>query len=388
MSLRVEFSSDIESVSPDAWDALSGTQCPFLQHAFLQALERTGCVGGSSGWLPNHALVFDQQQLVAAVPLYVKQHSYGEYVFDHAWANAYHRHGLPYYPKLVSAVPFTPVTSSRLLCLPEINEADIVNAVDTAIKSHCANSDYSSMHWLFLPPDLANSLINKGYLSRQSIQFVWYNRGYSTFSDFVGLFASRKRKNILKERRHVAAQHVRIERLSGTAIGEQDMQDFYLCYQQTYLKRSGHTGYLNRAFFMQLLDKLSHHLLLAKAHNDAGVAGCALFLFDRQGLYGRYWGALQDINGLHFECCYYQGIEFAIEKNLAFFNPGTQGEHKILRGFEPTQCLSSHKLFDDRFHDAVGHFLDQETEALTHYKVDADGLLPFRSDVALVAPNK
>jgi predicted N-acyltransferase len=236
----------------------------------------------------------------------------------------------------------------------------------------------SSMHWLFVEQDISKLLQEHGQVQRQAVQFQWINRQYSSFEDYLTHFNSRKRKNVKKERQKVTTQGIKVVRLHGDNLTEENMRFFYDCYKQTYLKRSGHDGYLSEVFFRQIFRDLPHNLMLVIALKDEQPIASALFIFDQNQLCGRYWGALEEIHSLHFECCYYQGIEFCIEQNIAQFNPGTQGEHKILRGFEPIYCYSNHSLKELSFHEAVERFVEQETPQIERYKENAEKLLPFR----------
>lgn len=351
-----------------------------MHYEFLLALESCAAVCAETGWQPHHGLVYLDGKLAALAPLYIKEHSYGEYVFDHAWAHAYDQHGLNYYPKLVNAIPFTPVSDARILVKPEVSLESLLPELCQQLQRQVRQLNCSSFHTLFVTENFSNTLNKHGFLPRKSVQFEWVNRGYSDFSDYLASFASRKRKNINKERQKIQHAGVTIERLNGKAITEHALQHFYHCYRQTYLKRSGHSGYLNWAFFQQIRQQLSEHMLLVFANLNGKPIASALFFYDHNQLSGRYWGALQDIDSLHFECCYYQGIEFCLEHKIPRFNPGTQGEHKILRGFEPVYCYSNHWLSDRRFHHGVAQFIQQENPHLTEYKKQAESLLPFKSN--------
>jgi predicted N-acyltransferase len=234
------------------------------------------------------------------------------------------------------------------------------------------------MHWLFVEASFSDALIEHQQLQRRSVQFQWFNRQYKDFTDFLQALNSRKRKSIRAERNKVTKAGVTVERIHGKLLQQSHMDFFYLCYQQTYLKRSGHVGYLSSAFFTQILETMHDKILLIIATRDNTAIASALFLFDDQQLNGRYWGAMEEVEQLHFECCYYQGIEFCIEKGIQKFNPGTQGEHKILRGFEPIYCYSNHQLQEPAFHDAVGRFITTENLTIEQYKHNAEQLLPFR----------
>ncbi|GAB3034610.1 GNAT family N-acetyltransferase [Bowmanella dokdonensis] len=379
MKPSLQFVDSAIHIDPNAWTDLARHAGPFLQPGFLLSLEESASVGPGTGWRPRHLLVKDQQKLIGLMPLYVKSHSYGEYVFDFAWAEAYTRHGLTYYPKLVAAVPFTPVPGPRLLLSQDYQESLIWPEVQLALKHLSRQQGYSSLHILFDDKQASKYLLADGWMQRQSVQFHWFNHNYQSFDDFTATFSSRKRKNLKKERSRLQREGIECRRLTGADISAEDIATFYHCYQHTYLKRSGHNGYLNQAFFQSLREQLSDQLLLVQAFRRGRFIASALMLFDQHHLYGRYWGGLEEIDCLHFEVCYYQGIEFCIEQSLHCFNPGTQGEHKIQRGFEPTDCYSLHWLAHADFHQAVGHFLQQEKLHLAQYKRAAQSLLPFRS---------
>ncbi|MDF2178257.1 GNAT family N-acetyltransferase [Aliiglaciecola sp. CAU 1673] len=379
--LRFQFLDSLDNIPASEWNALSTAGCPFLRHEFLNALEQTGCVSGQTGWLPHHLLVFSKEQLVAALPLYVKHHSYGEYVFDFAWAEAYQRYGFQYYPKLLSAIPFTPVPGPRLLLAEGISADDLWPALSQTLAQHCQEHGFSSAHILFPNAEQSRQLQEQNFIKRHSVQFHWLNRGYGDFDAFLNCFASRKRKNLKKERAKLTDYGICCRRLTGTQIDETAMDFFVKCYQQTYLKRSGHRGYLSPAFFDQLRKVLVHQMMLVLAYKAEKPIAASLFFYDDHSLCGRYWGCVQEVDGLHFEACYYQGIEFCIERGLTLFNPGTQGEHKILRGFEPTLCYSNHYIADPAFRHAIATYLQQEAEQVLEYQKDASRLLPFRADL-------
>lgn len=380
-SLSLISKTEFDTLQPSG-----NTTSPFLSYAFLLALEESNSVSKDTGWQANHLIVRDQNQtLIAFVPAYIKSHSYGEYVFDHSWAQAYQQHGLLYYPKLSVCVPFTPVTGPRIL----LQSAELIDPLISYIASikneYLAEHHLSSLHILFSQAALSKRFRTEGFHQRLSVQFNWYNKNFSNFDDYLDSMTARRRRSIRKERKGIAKQATHVKRITANDISPQDMAFFYLCYQQTYLKRSGHHGYLSEAFFKQILSTMPENLLLiiAEQTNDDGmnmpIAG-ALFFFDENGLYGRYWGALREVSGLHFEACYYQGIEFCIEHNIPMFNPGTQGEHKILRGFEPTLCYSNHSMQEPAFDDAVADFVNREAPHIKDYKVQSAQLLPFREN--------
>ena len=366
---------------------------PFIQYAFLESLEKTACVGEKTGWMPKHIVIINKQnnegditvsdaikaeKIVAFIPAYIKTHSYGEYVFDHSWAHAYQQHGLNYYPKLVMALPFTPVSGTRVLKSSDADDQAIIDYLASIKNEILDRNGVSSIHILFPTPGLSNKLQNKGFHQRQSVQFNWFNKNYTNYEQFNASLTARRRRSIKKERAAVTKQGVSVKRLVGAKIQSADMQFFYICYQQTYLKRSGHTGYLTQAFFHQLLASMANNLMLIIAEKNNSPVAAALFFHDKNGLYGRYWGALEDISGLHFEVCYYQGIEHCITHNIPLFNPGTQGEHKILRGFEPTLCYSNHCMAEQAFDHAVQDFLHRENPHIVEYYTESHKLLPYK----------
>jgi predicted N-acyltransferase len=377
-----KFSTSIEKIGQTVWDDLANGNSPFCQYPFLHALETSGSVGADSGWLPFHCVIYQNFEPVGILPLYKKTHSYGEYVFDFAWANTYKQHGINYYPKLVGAIPFTPVTGARLMLSDEVDKQQLLPALCKEITEQLTLSGMSSMHWLFVEQDISQLLHQHGQVQRHTVQFQWFNRQYSSFEDYLSHFNSRKRKNVKKERLKVTSDDVKVVRLHGDNLSKDNMHFFYHCYKQTYLKRSGHDGYLTETFFQQLFKDLRHNLMLVIALKDERPIASALFIFDHNQLCGRYWGALEEVQNLHFECCYYQGIEFCIEQNIAKFNPGTQGEHKILRGFEPIYCYSNHSLKESAFHEAVERFIQQENIQIAEYKNNAEKLLPFKQSEA------
>lgn len=386
--MKTRLLASINAVAAKLWDPLfagSGELGnPFLKHAFLAALEDTGCVGGDSGWRPCHLLLSDADGVAGALPMYAKSHSYGEFVFDWSWAQAYQRHGLAYYPKLLSAVPFTPSMGPRLGVAPGRDAEEIQQRLIAAAIEHARATDCSGWHLLF-PHAAPEALAAHGMLQRQDVQFHWQNRGYASFDDFLAQLKSSRRKNLRRERRRVLEQGVQLSRFLGAEISDADWDGFYRCYVSTYLKRSGHGGYLNREFFTELRRRLSGQLLLVVARRAGRMLAGALFLFDQHRLYGRYWGALEEVECLHFEACYYQGIEFCIERGQRSFDPGTQGEHKLLRGFEPVTTQSWHWIADPRFRTAIADFLAQERAMTDDYGQRAAELLPYR-DAAGGAP--
>ncbi|HWR76901.1 MAG TPA: GNAT family N-acetyltransferase [Thiobacillus sp.] len=362
----------IAALSADAWNALAGDS-PFLRHAFLHALETTGCVGADIGWEPVHLALFRGDRLDAAMPLYIKHHSWGEFVFDWAWADAYRRHGLAYYPKLVCCVPFSPVPGPRLLAR---NDADRAALIQAALKlTH--DRGYSSLHILF-PTEPDHAALNATALAHRSgFQFHWHNAGYADFEAFLTAMTHDKRKKIRQERRKLHKLGVSFRWVEGTESTDADWDLFYRCYADTYARHRSEP-HLNRAFFADLRETLPDKLLLIIADKDGEAIACSFCMKDSQRLYGRHWGTLEYVPGLHFETCYQQGIEYAIVHGLQVFEGGAQGEHKLARGLVPTPTHSWHWLENAEFREAVDRFLERETDAISHYMDELDA--PFRRE--------
>ena len=360
----------LRSVEPHAWNALAGEH-PLLRHEFLHALHESGCACERTGWAPRYITLWQGRSLVGAMPLYLKSHSYGEYVFDWAWADAYHRHGISYYPKLLAAIPFSPVAGPRLLARDEPTRALLVRAaLELAGKT-------SSLHVLFPTEAEARALEAEGMMLRRSVQFHWENRGYASFDQFLSDLASAKRKKIRQERRKVGETGVRLQRLTGAAIREEHWNFFKRCYDSTY-RSHGSTPYLNLAFFRRLGESLPEHLLMINAELDGKPIASALNIYSATRLYGRYWGEIGHVPLLHFEVCYYQALEFCIERGIGTFEGGAQGEHKLARGFMPNRTWSAHWLRHPEFSDAVERFLARESAGIERYVDELEERNPFR----------
>ncbi|WP_299981099.1 GNAT family N-acetyltransferase [uncultured Pseudoteredinibacter sp.] len=384
--MLVEFIPSIDAIDRDSWQNIWASDYPFIQYEFLQSLEQSQCVSKDSGWIPHHFLLWsadsqdDKGELLAAMPLYIKSHSYGEYVFDWAWADAYHRYGVEYYPKLLNAIPFTPATGPRYALAEGLDETLFCQIMLQQLQQECQRLEASSFHSLFPSSHQLNCLTTENQLlQRDAIQFHWINENYKSFDDFLASFKSRKRKSLKSERRKVAQQGVEIQCVEGADISAEQWQQFYHCYHLTYLKRSGRQGYLNHDFFKRLATNCTNSIMMVQAHYDGQMVAAALYFKDSGTLYGRYWGCLDDFDALHFEACYYQGIEYAIENKLKRFDPGAQGEHKIQRGFKPSYVHSAHWIASDEFRPAIEDFLKQESEHIKLYKEDAESYLPFKS---------
>jgi len=359
---------DIAEIAPADWDACAGTANPFVRHAFLRALERSGSAVGERGWLPRHATLTDGAgRIVAVAPMYLKSHSFGEYVFDWAWADAYERAGGRYYPKLQAAVPFTPVTGPRLMVRGDLDSPTAESArraLAEGLIGVARRHGVSSLHVTF-PDDHAWRVLGEsGYRLRAGIQFHLANPGYASFDDFLAGLASRKRKQIKRERREVAEHGLTLRRLTGGDIESRHWDAFYAFYCRTADKRWG-MPYLERAFFHELGEVMPERVLLVLAEDPRGrpVAG-ALNLIGDDALFGRNWGAAAEYDFLHFEACYYQAVEFAIERGLARVEAGAQGEHKLQRGYLPATTYSAHWIADPGLAEPVGDFLDRERRAV------------------------
>jgi uncharacterized protein len=351
-----------------------------LSHEFFHALHQTGCATGDSGWLPQFVTLWDEAaskdgrppRLRAAMPLYLKSHSYGEYVFDWAWAEAYQRHGLAYYPKLLAAIPFSPVSGPRLLATGDAERAALLRAALALARNA------SSLHILFPQPAEAALMQAAGMMLRSGVQFHWNNPGYASFEDFLAHLSRDKRKKIRQERRRVSEAGVSFRRLRGGEIGEDDWVFFARCYNRTYREHHS-TPYLNLEFFRRLGQTLPQHVLLIVAERGDRPIASALNLYSQETLYGRYWGALEYLPCLHFETCYYQALEFCIEQNIGVFEGGAQGEHKLARGFLPVKTQSAHWLAHPEFSDAVERFLEREHQGIARYVDELNERSPFKS---------
>jgi len=369
-SLRILES--LEGVDPARWDALAQGN-PTLAHAFLDSLHASGCASARTGWAPRYLTLWEGKRLDGAVPLYVKTHSRGEYVFDWAWADAYERHGLAYYPKLLAAVPFTPATGARLLALDGAVRATLARSLLETARS----SDVSSLHVLFPAPDDAQALRDAGLMERSGVQFHWRNAGYASFDEFLGALSHDKRKKIRQERRRVAEAGVTLRRATGREATEADWDFFTQCYRRTYREHRS-TPYLNREFFGILAARMPDNVLLVIAEHGGRPIAAAMDLFGADALYGRYWGAIERVPGLHFEACYYQALEFCIERGIALFEGGAQGEHKHARGFMPEPTRSFHWLAHPDFERAIDDYLAREGSHISAYIDELNERTPFR----------
>ena len=370
--MRVELLSGIERVDERAWRALEPPDFPFFDYEFLRALERSRSIGRRSGWSPVYLVCKDEaDRLLGALPLYLKTDSYGEYVFDWEWAYAYREHGLSYYPKLVAAVPFTPVTGPKLLVRPDSDGAGaaaVKGALLDAARGLGDELGVSSSHALFLPEGDLAEFAGRGYAERHSLQFHWRGRGYGAFSDYLDALTGKRRRQISRERRQLQEEGLQIERLTGEALSARAPEHaalMYRFYLATYDRKWG-APYLTGPFFGEVFQTMADRTLLLLARNGSSgrpVAG-ALFFYKGRNLYGRYWGAAREVRNLHFELCYYGGIEFAIERGLELFESGAQGEHKLARGFLPTLTRSAHEIRHPSFKRAIERYIEDEKEYL------------------------
>jgi predicted N-acyltransferase len=371
--LKIEIINNISDIAEQDWQRLNTQPSVFSNYQFFQCLESSGSVSAAQGWQPHHLQLRNNKynQVNAILPMYVNSHSWGEYVFDWAWADAYQQHNIPYYPKLVATAPFTPVTSNKLLS-DEIVLADTFDILTQL----CQQQSLNSWHLLYCSPTEHKA---ENVYQRNTVQFHWLNRNYRDFDEFLSRFTARKRKNTRKERLSISKQNINVRRVLGKDISKEELDFFYLTYQLTYARR-GHTPHLSFEFFQEIIEKLPENILLIIAQCNGEDVACAWFFFDEQTLYGRYWGCTKSYNNLHFELCYYQGIEFCIENKLALFHPGTQGEHKIQRGFEPKLTTSYHWIKHDGFRPAIKAFCLQEQQQMRVYQAQCIALLPFNSN--------
>ena len=375
--MEVTVHPGIDDISAGSWNTLAGTDYPFLKHEFLGAAERSGAVAPDRGWVPRHLTIDGDDGLRAAMLLYEKDHSWGEFVFDWSWANAYEQAGLSYYPKLVSAVPFTPATNRRLL-LADDEDDTAADALVSAAVQLAARSDCSSVHLLFPEEQELQRLEVSGLKVRKDCQFHWHNRDYGDFDEFLATFSSKKRKNARRERRIVADAGISFRRLNGHELDAETWKTVYRLISITFMRR-GSLPYFDIDFFEAVSRSLPDDILVILAERDGDAIAAAVFFVGADTLYGRYWGSDGDYNALHFETCYYQGIDYCIDHGLQTFEPGTQGEHKVARGFVPVTTWSAHWLAQPQFFDAIGDYLEAEHRHVERYMQAVDKRSPYRS---------
>jgi predicted N-acyltransferase len=374
--------NSIDQVSARDWDRLAGTDSPFLRHAFLAALERHDCVGAGSGWYPHHLLLEDAGTLRGAVPLYLKTNSYGEFVFDWSWAHAYERNGLAYYPKLVSAIPYTPAPGARLLVADcQLTDADVRNTLARGLLALAQELAVSTLHCLFLQPKDQQALAECDLASRVGCQFHWHNHGYQHFDHFLGELNSKKRKNIRRERRLVAEAGLQLDTVPGAALSREDWVRVHALYRNTF-ERLGGVASFTLGFFQETARTLPEALIVTTARRHGDIIAAAILWRGDRVLYGRHWGCFEHHDALHFEACYYRGIEYCIANGLETFEPGAQGEHKVARGFLPVLTQSCHWVAHEGFRESIVDFVTRESPAVQAYAEEMREHSPYRGDRA------
>ena len=384
---HIDIIDNLRLIDAEQWDAMNNQRHPFLSHAFLSGLEQTGCVCEKTGWIPQHIAIFNnkqKQQVIAVMPCYLKLHSYGEYIFDWSWADAYQRAGKNYYPKLSCAIPFTPATTPKWLIHADYQNCDLETQLIDYLKQHAELCKVSSIHALFTDKSANSHFQQHGFIQRASNQFHWLNQNsgsskqpFTDFNDYLQTMNSRKRKNIKRERRSVIDQGVRFRWFHGDQLSADIAQQIFTFYLSTTY-RYGAQQYLTEAFFQHFVKTIPYmtHVLIAYL-GEFAVAG-SLFFSNNSTLYGRYWGANTDIKDLHFETCYYKPIEYAIKNNMQRFEAGAQGEHKLSRGLLPIETSSQHWLADQQFHSAVAEFTIAEAKNVAHYQQSIEKHGPFK----------
>ena len=379
--MRIQVVERLDAIDGAQWDALDHRGYPFLRHAFLSALERTRCIGEGTGWSPRVLTLQDDRGLAGALPAWLKTHSYGEFVFDFAWAQAYTRHGLRYYPKLIAAAPFTPATGPRCLVRSDLDQPLISRQLIQSLAEYADEQELSSAHVLF-PAEADRSLLERDpeWLMRRDCQFHWRNRGYADFEDFLGSFTADKRKKARRERRRVAEAGITFESRRGSEASPEEILTAWQLHRVTFLRR-GNEPYLAAETFLEIARTMGESLLFKFAKHGDEIVAVAVFFVGSDTLYGRYWGCNENFHSLHFETCYHQGIEFCIEQRLDRFEPGTQGEHKVSRGFEPTYTYSAHRIAEPRFRSAIADYLERESEAVERYAAGIAEHVPYRQNL-------
>ena len=392
---HIDIIDHLRHIDANQWDAMNNQRHPFLSHAFLSGLEETSCVCEKTGWIPQHIVIFNNKQkqyIIAAMPCYLKLHSYGEYIFDWSWADAYQRAGKNYYPKLSCATPFTPATTAKWLIHPDYQNCGLETRLIDYLILHAELCKVSSIHALFTDQDANSHFHEHGFIQRASNQFHWLNQGsessakpFTGFDDYLQTMNSRKRKNIKRERQSVIAQGVSFHWFHGDQLNADVARQIFTFYLST-THRYGAQQYLTEAFFQHFVKTIPHmtHVLIAYL-DEFAVAG-SLFFSDDSTLYGRYWGANADIKDLHFETCYYQPIEYAIKNNMKRFEAGAQGEHKLSRGLLPVETSSQHWLADRQFHAAISEFTIAEAENIARYQQSIEKHGPFKASQKAFKP--
>ena len=380
--MELKILTSIAEVDAGQWNRVAGTANPFLRYEFLSALEDNTCVGERHGWLPRHLLAFDESgRLTGAVPMYLKDNSYGEFVFDWSWADAYQRTGLPYYPKSVVAVPYTPASGPRILTAGSDNADDVAEQLIKLTREWSNSEQLSSLHYLFTDKTDTRRLKEQGFLLRLGCQFHWQNQGYRDFDDYLSCFSSRKRKKVRRERRHVEQAGIEIRTVHACQASDLEIEVMYDFYRSTFEKKWGYPS-LTLEFFRDIAATMGEQLLFFIASKQQHIVAGAICFRSDTTLYGRHWGCNGNYHSLHFEACYYQGIDYCIRHGLKAFEPGAQVEHKISRVFLPTPTWSAHWIRQREFHDVIARHLAQETAAMRDYMDELSAHSPFKQGQA------
>ncbi len=372
---RLEFQSSFKNINQKEWNDLTKSN-PFLRLEFFQSLEASKSIGEGTGWHPFPAIVIDQGSLVGASPIFLKEHSYGEYVFDWSWAEAYQKYGKNYYPKIASCIPFTPATGPRIFGL----DLSIKKNIVVQIEKLAYENKMSSSHILFCNESEKDIFGDPKWMLREGVQFKWFNKNYNNFPEFLSQLSHDKRKKIKQERKKIYDLGLKIKKIKGTEISESDLDFFYACYCNTYQDHHSHP-YLTRIFFSLIKESMPENLLLILAYEGDLPVAASFFIYDDKNLYGRYWGSKSFYPGLHFELSYYQGQEFCIENRIVSFEGGAQGEHKLARGFEPFNTFSFHRIFDEKFELAIKDFLRREKTGIDQYTNELNERAPYKTEL-------
>ena len=371
---RLEFQSSFKNINQKEWNDLTKSN-PFLRLEFFQSLEASKSIGEGTGWHPFPAIVIDQGSLVGASPIFLKEHSYGEYVFDWSWAEAYQKYGKNYYPKIASCIPFTPATGPRIFGL----DLSIKKNIVVQIEELAYENKMSSSHILFCNESEKDIFGDPKWMLREGVQFKWFNKNYNNFAEFLSQLSHDKRKKIKQERKKIHDLGLKIKKIKGPEISESDLDFFYACYCNTYQDHHSHP-YLTRIFFSLIKESMPENLLLILAYEGDLPVAASFFIYDDKNLYGRYWGSKSFYPGLHFELSYYQGQEFCIENRIVSFEGGAQGEHKLARGFEPFNTFSFHRIFDEKFELAIKDFLRREKTGIDQYTNELNERSPYKTE--------
>ena len=372
---RIEFQSSFKDINQKEWNDLTKSN-PFLKLEFFQSLEASNSIGESTGWYPFPAIVSHEGRIIGASPIFLKQHSYGEYVFDWSWAEAYQKYGKNYYPKIASCIPFTPATGPRIFGL----DLSIKKNIVVQIEELAYENKMSSSHILFCNESEKDIFGDPKWMLREGVQFKWFNKNYNNFVEFLSQLSHDKRKKIKQERKKIQDLGLKIKKIKGPEISESDLDFFYACYCNTYQDHHSHP-YLTRIFFSLIKESMPENLLLILAYEGDLPIAASFFIYDDKNLYGRYWGSKSFYPGLHFELSYYQGQEFCIENRIVSFEGGAQGEHKLARGFEPFNTFSFHRIFDEKFELAIKDFLRREKTGIDQYTNELNERAPYKTEL-------